>query len=445
MGALNRAVEDYRRREMSRFHMPGHKGMPLPGLEWGGAASWDVTECHGLDSLYQAEGPIREMEREYSRLYQTAGSFLSAGGSTLCIQAMLALALRPGEELLVGRGVHTAAVRGMALLNIHPRWVLPPTDEITGLAGAISPQQIEEALERYPECKAVYLTSPTYFGVISDIAGIGAVCHKGGVPLLVDNAHGAHLAFLPEPLHPIALGADLCCDSLHKSLPVLTGGAMLHLGNPDYLAEARDKLALFGSTSPSYLIMQSADAALDYLSQQAAQDMIRVSARLEHLAQLARKRGFLLPEEKRIDPLRLTLGAAPLGYTGEELGSWLREKKIEPELVYERFCVLMASGFNREEDFSRLEEALEELPVKTALPRRKAIPLTLPKQGMSLREAVFSAVEELPLEAAIGRMAGRMTTPCPPGIALVVPGEGIDREMANLLKSYGILRVNVVK
>ena len=263
MGPLSRAVAEYLEGDFSRFHTPGHKGKDrfAPHFGWGEVWCWDVTECAGLDSLFEASGPIRETEQLYSRLYGTADSLISAGGSTLCIQAMLALALQPGDSLLAVRGVHSSAVHAMALLDLHPQWVLPSIDQATGLAGAVCPEEVERAFTCNPRLKAVYLTSPNYFGSISDIATLSKVCHSFGVPLLVDNAHGAHLAFLPQSLHPIGLGADLCCDSLHKTLPVLTGGAMLHVGNKAYASQARRKMALFGSTSPSYPVMLSIGGA----------------------------------------------------------------------------------------------------------------------------------------------------------------------------------------
>ena len=439
---LTGAMEDYLARDMSRFHMPGHKGAPLPVL--GDISRLDVTEVEGLDSLCHASGPIRKTELAYSGLYGTVGSFISAGGSTLCIQAMLALALRPGDTVLAGRGAHTAALNAMALLDINPVWVVPPVCAESGLALAVSPNQIEEMLALHGDVKAVCLTSPNYFGVICDISRISDLCGRYKVPLLVDNAHGAHLAFLPDSLHPISLGADICCDSLHKTLPVLTGGAMLHIGNPDYLPRAREMLALFGSTSPSYPIMLSIDSALDYLRGEMRAGLLRVAERISGLAVLAKSRGFLLPDAPLLDPMRLTLGAAKLGYKGAELGAYFRKSQIEPEYAGTTFCVLMASPFNSPRDFERLEQAISALPARAPLP---VIPFdfTLPRREVSLREAVFAPTQTVATEDASGRIAGATAAPCPPGIALVSAGELIDAETAALLKKYGILQVNVLR
>lgn len=435
---LLEAMRQYAGGEFSRFHMPGHKGIsPDPGalLLW----EHDLTEVRGLDSLYEADGPIRETERAYAALYGSRDCVLSAGGSTLCIQGMLATALRPGDALLVFRGCHVAAVRAMALLDLAPIWMSTSPHPVTGLAPPPSPQEIEAALLAHPEARAVYLTSPTYFGTISEIGAIAPICHKHGVPLLVDNAHGAHLAFLEENRHPMAQGADLCADSLHKTLPVLTGGALLHIGNEKFL-HARDQLALFGSTSPSYLIMGSADLALGYLQTALRADLEAATRRLEQTAQRAKARGFFLGGE---DPIRLSLGTAPLGYTGEEFADHLRACLVEPEYAGGTWCVLMASPALTERDYQRLEHAIQTLPARDPLPvLRTAAPL--PKQKIRLRDAVFARCERVPVAQAVGRVAGDLVAPCPPGIALCVAGEEIDSGTAALLAAYGIEQVSVL-
>ena len=443
MGDLLGAAMRYAQDDFARFHTPGHKGGELPYPGFGQIAAIDLTEIAGMDSLYAAEGVIRQTEIAYARLYGSADCLLSAGGATLCVQAMLALAAMPGEKLLIGRGAHVSAVNAMALLDLHPEWIWPDSDPVTGLPVAITPQQVEQGLQTHPDTKAVYLTSPTYFGVIADIGAIARVCKARGVPLLVDGAHGAHLAFFSPNRHPIALGADICCDSLHKTLPVLTGGAALHIGNERYTSDARQKLSLFGSTSPSYLILGSMDGALDYLASDVAPRQMRIAAdRLAQIAQKANRRGYLVARQD--DPLRLVLSAAPLGYTGSELGDHLREHKVEPEYAGGAYLILMASPFNMPEDFSRLESALESLPARQTI-SLPAADMNLPQRVMPLREAVFARSESVPVENAQGRIASALVAPCPPGIALACAGELIDAPLARALKNYGISQISVVK
>ena len=239
----------------ARFHMPGHKGiLPPPLCE---APAYDFTELPLTGSLFEGIGPMAETERAFSAFYNSGASLLSAGGSTLCIQAMLALGASPGGKIAAGRNCHAAAVNAMALLGLEPVWLYPDEPSGTALPGRVSPALVGRALRENPDLQAVYLTSPDYFGVLCDVEAIAEICHRRRVPLLVDNAHGAHLAFFG--LHPMALGADLCCDSLHKTLPALTGAALLHLRDGARAEEARARMALFGSTSPSYLILLSVD------------------------------------------------------------------------------------------------------------------------------------------------------------------------------------------
>ena len=435
------AVEEYLRKDRARFHMPGHKGLALPVI--GQAAAYDITEVEGADSLYEASEAIAETERRYAALYGAAGSFLSAGGSTLCIQAMLALAAPPGSRLLVGRGAHTAAINAMALLDLHPVWLYPDMDAVTGLPMALTAPMVRAALAEQPDILGVYLTSPDYFGTIAEIEQIAAVCCEHHIPLLVDNAHGAHLAFCEPSLHPIRLGADLCADSLHKTLPVLTGGALLHSGSPRFLAGAKRAMALFGSTSPNYLVLLSADAALPYLQTKAAADFAYCAQRIAALKTKASAIGYLLPTGV-IDPYRLTLGFGGIGYTSAEFGQKLRACGIEPEYLSDRFCVLMASGFTTAQNFDRLEQALDNIPPRRALAAPPLQAVQHPQKACSLREAALAPFQTLPLEQAIGGVASRAVTPCPPGIPVVVPGEIVDEAVCALLKNGGISHVDVV-
>lgn len=440
------AVSAYINKDAARFHMPGHKGN-LKWLnelgEYGGFSRFDITEVDGCDNIYSPKSAIAEMERRYTGLYQSAASLISAGGSTLCIQTMLALAVKPRQKLICARGCHTAAISAMALLDIEPVWVFPETDTATGLAKAVTASQIGDALEQNPGAAAVYITSPDYYGTLCDIGEIAKVCSAQRTPLLVDDAHGAYLRFLAPSKHPINLGADMCNDSLHKTLPVLTGSAMLHINNEKFIPDAKRYMSMFGSTSPSYLIMLSIDKALDELSGEFSEKLQAAADKVAKLEKNARDAGFLIPAFER-DPLRLTLGFSAMGYSADEFIRLLRENKIEPEMVSGGFAIFMASPYNRPEDFAVLEKFITGLPKKSALP---SIPndLTRPLTSGSLRAAAFAAVEEIPMENAAGKVAGSVIAPCPPGVPLVVPGEVINENLILYLKNYGISRLNVLK
>ena len=433
------AVEDYISKDMSRFHMPGHKGsLPL----FGQAALYDVTEIPGLDELYRPRSAIAELEARFARLYKSDLSLLSAGGATLCIQTMLALALKPGDKLIAARGCHVSAVNAMAILDINPAWVFPRYDSATGLAKPVTADKIRETFAANQDAKAVYLTSPDYCGVICDIPSISEACLECNVPLLVDNAHGAHTAFLSPSLHPLDLGADMCADSLHKTMPVLTGGAMLHIKNRAFTKDAKRLMSIFGSTSPGYLVMLSADMALETLETGFSSGLLKTADTLSKLETLAISKGFAVPNGIR-DPLKLPLGFFAAGYTRGEFESALRGRGIEPEMTDDSFCVLMASPYNSPKDFERLEDFLKSIKRKPALPVRENLH-TGPKQARGLRESVFADVMEIPVEDAAFKTAGSFIAPCPPGIPQVIPGEVIDENLQHCLKRYGISSLNVV-
>ena len=253
-------VRGYREKNPLRLHMPGHKGIPFLGPE-----PLDLTEMTGADDLYHPEGIIAQSEENAAALFGAGMTCYSTEGSSQCIRAMLYLALqyarREGKNprILAGRNVHKTFVTAAGLLDFQVDW-LPAAESY--LSCGVGDWEVLEQQLRTLLPAAVYLTSPDYLGNEMDVAALSRLCHKYGTLLLVDNAHGAYLHFLPQPRHPLDLGADLCCDSAHKTLPALTGAAYLHLSKavPAWLkAMSKEAMALFGSTSPSYLILQSLD------------------------------------------------------------------------------------------------------------------------------------------------------------------------------------------
>lgn len=442
---LNEALEQYIKDDWVRLHMPGHKGAELE--PFGKLMAYDLTEVEGTDSLFEDDGPLKELEDIFTALYGTKRSVMSAGGSTLCIQAMLRLVAKKNGKIIAGRNIHAAAVNAMALLGLEPIWVYPKRSEEERLIGRIAPEDIEDVLEEeakkgtLDDICAVYVTSPDYFGVMSDIAAISKTAKKYDVPLLVDNAHGAHLRFLEGELHPMQLGATLCCDSLHKTLPALTGAALLHTSEEKYVEHMKSAMTVFGSTSPNYLIMLSMDKTAGFLLEDGKQKLQETVKRCTKLRELASRQGFVMPQN--CDPMRLSLPLAETGFTAETFRPLLRKHKIMEEYLSDSGCVLLLSPFNREEDFARVEALLRDCTIgKQSF---TAFPIVPSQKVLGLREAFLSEKETLPIEDAEGKIAAQVKITCPPGIPMVMPGERLHKEIIKILKNSGIFGIDVIK
>ena len=435
-------LRSYAASHTARFHMPGHKGRGPLGCE-----ALDITEIQGADSLYEADGIIAQSEQNAAALFGTGRTLYSTEGSSQCIRAMLHLALqnRPkgaAPVILAARNVHKAFVYAAALLDFTPVWLWPEGEESL-LQCPVSAAQVAAALDAMEAPPAaVYLTSPDYLGGMADIQAIAKVCHSHGTVLLVDNAHGAYLRFLRPSRHPMDQGADLCCDSAHKTLPVLTGGAYLHIGKnaPAAFGEkARQAMALFGSTSPSYLTLVSLDLCNQSLAGDYPARLAEMADRLHQLRRRLKDRGWQLEDT---DPLRLTL-AAPAGETGLTLARRLREKEIECEYADEEHLVLMLTPANHPEELARLEQALGFAP---APPKAKSpLPQARGEQAMPVRQALFAPQETVAADQALGRVCGAPTVSCPPAVPIAVSGERIGPEALTLFAHYGVEWVDVVK
>ncbi len=353
---------------------------------------------------------------------------------------MLYLAVRGGEgrHILAGRNAHKVFLHAAAMLDLQVTW-LCPKDQSSYHSCLLTPEAVEAALSACADQpRAVYLTSPDYLGNMPDIAGIARVCHRHQVLLLVDNAHGAYLRFLPRSLFPMDLGADLCCSSAHKTLPAVTGAAYLHVREAD-VPYARRALALFGSTSPSYLILQSLDLLNPYLELlPSGLEAFLPSVRALRAALTAH--GYTLVGQEEI---KLTLLASAAGFTGDELSEILRREGIWAEFHDPDYLVLMLTPENSIEELRKLRSVLCSLEVRPALPRSLP-PFTLPVQAMTPRQAVFAASEEVPVEQAVGRVLAFADVGCPPAIPIVMCGEVIDTSAAALFRYYGIQKCAVV-
>ncbi len=420
-------VASYAQQTPLRLHMPGHKGQKRLGIE-----HLDITEVDGADSLFHASGIIRESEENATSLFGCK-TFYATEGSSMCIRAMLYLcclyARSLGQRPLIAaaRNVHTSFVTAATLLDFDLQWIYGAQND-SYLSCKITAEDLDDLLHTASvKPTAVYVTSPDYLGNMSDIHALSEVCHRHGVLLAVDNAHGAYLHFLPSPADPVSQGADICCDSAHKTLPVLTGGAYLHIGTaaPElFVSEARRALALFGSTSPSYLILQSLDTANVYLEGSFTEELRQFLPIIEKNKALLRERGYTFLGD---EPMKWTIACKSYGYTGFQMADQLTLRGIIPEFSDPDYLVLMLSPQLQYSGLVRLCKAMLDIPKRDPIHTQSG---PLPEHGIyvcSPKDAAFSRSEKLPVALCEGRILASPSVGCPPAVPIVVCGERISK------------------
>ena len=429
------------------MHMPGHKRTALGG----GELPWqlDITEIDGFDNLHEAEGILKDGMELAARLYGSARAFYLVNGSSGGILAAMAAAAPFGSRILMARGCHKSVYHAVELLHLEPYYLTPPMDPSFAVTASLPPKMVESALAQHPDIRLVVLTSPTYESVISDIAAIAAVCHRQGVSLLVDEAHGAHLYFHPAfSGGAVTAGADLVIQSVHKTLPSLTQTALAHVqGNlvdPQQLAHF---LSVFQTSSPSYLLMGSIHRCLKLLEHRGlalfadyVQNLQRLDRRLESLRHLrvlchgadhcSRHTDFFA-----FDPGKLFISTHGTDLTGPQLTALLRQRGIEPEMTAPHGVLAMTSCCDTAETLERFAAVLLELDglchSTGALCVRPTPPL--PPVRHTIAQARQLPTVPLPLTEAIGHTMAESLWMYPPGIPLVVPGEILTADIVQVL------------
>ncbi|MDD4688480.1 MAG: PLP-dependent transferase [Eubacteriales bacterium] len=442
-------IKEYSKRGGLRLHMPGHKGIS----EVGGFAahSFDITEIEGADVLYQSEGIIRDSEKNAELLFDSERTIYSTEGSSLAIRAMLHLVLlyahHQGKKPVVatGRNVHKTFLSAAALLDFDIDWLCGEgADSI--LSCNITPAYLKQYFNRCEMSPvAVYITSPDYLGNMVDIGEISKVCKDHGALLLVDNAHGAYLRFLPKSIHPINNGADMCCDSAHKTLNVLTGGAYLHISHnaPCQLVDwAEDSMALFASTSPSYLILQSLDMANRTMAENYKESLEHFIKSVECIKNKLVNTGYDFVGDEQ---LKLTLDAKKYGYSGRELSDILRRANIECEFADNDYLVLMLTPNIGEVGLEQLYTALAQIPKRQSIMKKSPLLNNLPRRVMSPRQAMMLPRERQPIDRCKGKILADASVSCPPAVPVVICGELITDDALLCMKYYGINELSVVK
>ena len=421
------ALRSFAETEPLRMHMPGHHGrMPLP--EWSAAANLDFTELSATGDLFGGEGAVMEAQQLWAdRLGMDCCLFLTCG-STQGNHAALTLACSPGDTVLVDRGSHRSVYHAMALLDLHPVYLSRPWLAEDGVTGPIDPAEVDRALTEHSEIKTVCITSPTYYGVLSDLKGIAAVAHRHGAKLVVDAAHGAHLPWLLED--PFA-GVDLVVTSAHKGLPA-PGQTALLLARGYEQRDLRRVGAVYGSSSPSYPMMAALDwvrAWMDEPGGPAYRQTARLTAGL-------RQRWPSLRGGAALDPTRF-VWTVPDGPAAQRA---LEEQGVFPEMSDRGHVVFILTCQDGPEEVARLERAMGRVKLSTktegnveTLPPPPPFPTTV----LSPRQALFSLTERMPLSRAEGRIAAEQVAPYPPGVPILAPGERIEKKYLAYLNRIG--------
>ncbi|GMB10352.1 MAG: amino acid decarboxylase [Candidatus Improbicoccus devescovinae] len=435
---MHKKIDSYLKLNRSLFCVPGHKGI---------INKYDLTELPETDDLYDPKEYISSLESRISRLYNSNISVISTGGNTLCIQTMLRIFFQTSGELIVLRNVHKSVVNTMILLGIHPIWIAFSYNIINILSS------INHAIDTNPNAKAIFLTSVDYYGNILDIKNICNIVHKKNknILILVDNSHGSHLKFTRNSnLHPLDCGADACADSAHKTLPVLTGGAWLHVNKKIEIKEIKTSMGLFGSTSPSFLIINSIQNCINWLEINCKLKFNIFFNMVKYIKKCAENSKILCNFCN--DPGRIVLDFCNYKTTDQEILKYFNKYKIEPEFVLNKKVVLIPSPFNKYKDWLRLECAVLLKKIRFNFvycekytKENHDIYLDLPKVILNLREAMFLESESVVTENSAGRICAEVACKCPPGTIIVAPGELIgENEQKNLLNNK-IIGIKVIK
>lgn len=457
MARLYRALEDYSHTDYYPFHMPGHK-RNRASVNGEFCFERDITEIDDFDNLHHAEGILKEAQEEAAELYGSKECFFSVNGSTAALLSAVSAAVPDGGKILVARNCHKAVYHAIYLRNLTPVYIYPQTDENWWINGGISPDKVERMLAESPDIKSVLITSPTYDGVVSDISRIAEIVHRYGIPLIVDEAHGAHFHFSDYfPVSAVELGADVVVQSFHKTLPSMTQTAVLH-----NLSERVDSrllhrfMGIYQTSSPSYILMASMDACMEKIKTDGRQMFSEFTMMLDK----ARKRlerlqyiRLVTPEKGSFeiydyDRSKLVFSTRYTTLTGKELHQILREKyHIQMEMESEYYVLGIAAVGDTEEGFERLCQAMEEIDreqqrsrmvgSETEAKEHKEKCLYPPMtQTMTIKEAMESPEEVCTLEESIGRISSEFVYLYPPGIPLIVPGEQITGQFVKNMRIY---------
>lgn len=442
------AVTTNAKRPHTPFYTPGHKqgkGISPKLAETFGKAVFraDLTELTELDNLFTPDGVILQAQQLAAQAFGASQTWFLVNGSTCGIEAAILATCNEGDKIIMPRNVHLSAISGLILSGAIPIFINPEYDSILDIAHSITPQSLKAALKKHPDTKAVIMVYPTYYGVCGDIIEIAKITHAYNIPLLVDEAHGAHFAFHPElPIPALAAGADLTVQSIHKTLGAMTQASMLHLqGNRININRVDKALQLLESSSPSYLLLASLDAA----RQQIAIHGKELLTYTLQLADRARNKISQIPglsvfnfsplvSTSSFDKTRLTVTVSQLGITGFEAEEILDEQfNVTPEFASLQHLTFIISLGNTAADIEQLVKAFTNLAEKYSKHHKPFLAIEKGLENvishlntsasLSPRQAFFAATETVPITETINRTCAEIVCPYPPGIPILMPGE----------------------
>ncbi len=463
---LYEKLTEYAASDYYPYHMPGHKRREYGGLPRE-VMQMDITEIDGFDNLHQPEEVIAALQQKASNLYGAEESFYLVNGSTGGILSAISAALPIGGHLLMARNCHKSVYHSVYLRQLQADYLYPPMVAGWNIYDAVTPAQVQEALEQTGTIGAVLIVSPTYEGRIADVAAIAEIVHKRGIPLIVDEAHGAHLGLAEGfPQNSCQAGADIVIHSVHKTLPAMTQTALLHVnGNRIDRNRLRRFLHIYQTSSPSYVLMASIDNALQTVEQKGKQlfaDFYKRYLQMEKELSQCRYLQILPYEKGKQDIGKLVISARKSGalercrLTGKQLYDILREKyHLQLEMAAGDYCLAMFTVGDGREAYERMTEALLAVDAGLQMEKcgqRNTLVKTInaagqmqyrDKETVPLAQAWDMEWERLPLKKAVGRFVAEFVNLYPPGVPILVPGERLTQTEYNVIVKYIEEQLNV--
>ena len=466
MSTIYDKLKDYSDSDYYGFHMPGHK-RNLDMLKSTVPYKIDITEIEGFDDLHHAEGILKEAQIRAARIYHADETHFLINGSTVGILSAIAGVTKKGDTILVARNCHKSVYHAIYMNELNPVYLYPEFNHCAQLNTEVSVDDVREALDKYPSIRAVVIVSPTYDGVVSDVEAIAEAVHEKGIPLIVDEAHGAHFGFHPYfPQNANTRGADIVIHSLHKTLPALTQTALLHInGSLASRKGVREYLRMLQSSSPSYVLMSSIDSCIDMLENRRKELFDPYVKMLEKMrGRLRQLKRLELVETENFDRSKIVISVRHADMSSKRLYRiLLNEYHLQMEMVAGTYILAMTSIGDTEDGMERLARALKEIDAQAdermrsgnyleetptiigaSLPRPEVVYNSSVMENM-LDEAAISAVpgskvRRLPWRDSVGYISTEYAYLYPPGSPLIVPGERVSQEAVDMLQWYHNLR-----